>query len=201
MPGKLEIMHAIREGLDSLKGKVNRTASSTEWSSAVKTELCRIGQCQFLCKVGARTNEVDEAHRDYGEWLYDVTWLEYGPDGRLVDAHLVAECEWSHFGEIDEDFQKLLLAHAGVRLMVFDGNPKCGNDFWPGSEEVARRLAERVRDFNGSRLDDAWLLAAWEKTDARGKAETQEEYDRAWRFRYFTIETKTAAIAHPFPGE
>ena len=91
MPGKLEIMRAVREGLDGLK--VVQGARDTEWTSAVETELCRIGQCQFRCKVGARTDEVDEAHRDYGEWLFDVTWLEYGRDGRLIDAHLVAECE------------------------------------------------------------------------------------------------------------
>lgn len=88
MPGKLEIMRAVRLGLDSLRGKGKRTARDKEWTSAIKTELCRIGRCKFRCQVGARKNEVDETHLDYGEWLYDVTWLEYGGDGQLVDAHL-----------------------------------------------------------------------------------------------------------------
>ena len=64
--------------------------------------------------------EVAKENCDHGEWLYDVTWLEY--EGELLtDAPLVAECEWSGGEEIDHDFQKLLLARAGVRLTIFDG--------------------------------------------------------------------------------
>ncbi len=85
--------------------------------------------------------------------LYDVTWLEYGRDGLLIDAHLVAECEWGDFHDIGEDFEKLLLARAGARLIIFDDTYK------PYSKEIAKRLAERVKEFNGSRDEDAWLLA------------------------------------------
>ena len=42
--------------------------------------------------------------------------------------------------------------------------------------------------FNGSRAEDAWLLAAWER-NANG-----------WSFRYFTIEMN-AAIPFPPPSE
>ena len=194
MPGKLEIMREVRKGLDSLKGKVKRTASDTEWTSAIKTELCRIGRCEFCCKVGA--SDVNKCQCNYGEWLYDVTWLEYGGDGQLVDAHLVAECEWANLiknDEIDGDFRKLLLARTGVRLMVFNGDFRC-DGCKPGTERIAKRLAESVRNFNGSCAEDAWLLAAWEKTES----EKEEEYDRAWRFTYFTIDANTA-IVHPFP--
>ena len=93
------------------------------WTQAIKSELCRIGRGEeFKCKVGAHAREVAECHRDYGEWLYDVTWLEYDRDGCVTAAHLVAECEWGDITDIDEDFQKLLLARATVRLMIFDGN-------------------------------------------------------------------------------
>ena len=95
-------------------------------------------------------------------------------DGLLIDAHLVAECEWGDFEAIVEDFEKLLLARAGVCLMIFDGNYK------PGSKGIAERLAGRVREFNGSRAEDAWLLAAWEKRND------------GWWFRYFTIEMNAA---------
>ena len=37
--------------------------------------------------------------------------------------------------------------------MIFDGNYK------PGSKEIAERLAGKVREFNGARAEDAWLLA------------------------------------------
>ena len=178
MPGKFEIMRAVQRGLNSLE--VDKAESDTIWTKAVKTKLCEIGRGRFGYRVHARTNEVDEAYRDGGEWLYDVTWLEYEKSGRgLVDAPLIAECEWGDFEDIVEDFEKLLLARAGVRLMVFDGNYK------PGSKEIGERLAGKVREFNGSRAEDAWLLAAWERSDD------------GWSFKYFTIEMN-AAIPAPW---
>ena len=176
MPGKFEIMRAVQDGLNSLE--VDKAARDTVWTKAVKTKLCEIGRGRFSCKVGA--SNVNKGDCDYGEWLYDVTWLEYERAGLLIDAHLVAECEWGDFKAIVEDFEKLLLARAGVRLMIFDGNYK------PGSKGIAERLAGRVREFNGSRAEDAWLLAAWEKNDDD------------WSFRYFTIEMNAAI---PFPPQ
>ena len=183
MPGKFEIMRAVRDGLNSLK--VAEDKNDAWWSTTVKTELCRIGR-KFGCKVGAKANEVDEADRDYGEWLYDVTWLEYERDSlrswpatALIDAHLVAECEWGNFECICEDFEKLLLARTRVRLMIFD------SDRAGGSKETAERLAGKIREFNGSHAEDAWLLASWENDD--------------WSFRYFTIEMN-AAIPFPPPS-
>ena len=177
MPGKFEIMRAVREGLNSLE-----VTPTDDWTKVVLTKLCEIGRGRFGYSVYARKNEVNEAYRDGGEWLYDVTWLEYEKSDRgLVDAPLIAECEWGNFEAIVDDFEKLLLAREGVRLMVFGGNKK------PGSKEIAERLAERVREFNGSRAEDAWLLAAWERSDDD------------WWFRYFTIEMN-AAIPFPPPS-
>ena len=172
-------MREVRKGLDSLE--VGKSESNPIWTKAVKTKLCEIGR-EFGCKVCA--SGVEKADRDYGEWLYDVTWLDYEKSGQgeLVDAPLVAECEWGNFDAIVEDFEKLLLARAGVRLMIFDGNYK------PSSEGIAEQLAGRVREFKGSRAKDAWLLAAWEKSDDD------------WWFRCFTIEMN-AAIPFPPPSE
>ena len=180
MPGKSEIMRAVQKGLNSLE--VSKGEGPKVWNQAVKTKLCKIGRT-FDCKVCAR--DVDKADRDRGEWLYDVTWLKYEKNARgelvnLVDAPLVAECEWGNFKEIVYDFEKLLLARARVRLMIFDHN-------WAGvgSKEIVERLAGKVREFNGSHAEDTWLLADWEQED--------------WSFRYFTIEMN-AAIPFPPPS-
>ena len=177
MPGKSEIMRAVQKGLDNLE--IDDPKGNTEWTKAVKTELCKIGR-EFKCKVGAKRNEVEKAYRDFGEWLYDVTWLEYEPkpfpDGLLIDVHLVAECEWGNFERIIEDFEKLLQARAGFRLMIFTGSNQAN------SGEIAERLAERVREFKGSRVEDDWLLAAWE-----GSSDD-------WSFRYFTINPPTGTL-------
>ena len=129
---------------------------------------------------------------DYGEWLYDVTWFEYErehddlkwPATALINAHWVAVCEWGrgkNFEFIIEEFEKLLLVRTGFRLMIFAGSNQVK------SEEIAERLARKVREFKGSRAEDAWLLASWEGS-----------HDD-WRFRYFTIEMK-AAIPFPPPS-
>ena len=183
MPGKFEIMRAVCEGLNSLE--VSKGEGPRVWGRAVKTKLCEIGQGEFGCYVCA--SGVDEA-ANHGEWLYDVTWLEYERDSlkswpatALIEAHLVAECEWGNFEEIVYDFEKLLLAHARVRLMIFDHN-------WAGvgSKEIVERLAGKVREFNGSHAEDTWLLADWEQED--------------WSFRCFTIDANHQAIPFPAPS-
>ena len=177
-------MRAVRDGLDNLE--VVKPWTDTKGTKAVKTKLCKIGR-EFGCKVGARKNEVEKAYRDFGEWLYDVTWLEYErerdgfkwPATALINAHLVAECEWGTGEDLEyiiEDFEKLLQARAGFRLMIFTGSDQAN------SGEIAERLARKVREFKGSRAEDAWLLAAWEgNTDD-------------WSFRYFTITPATGTL-------
>ena len=177
-------MRAVQKGLNSIE--VDKGKSVAEWTEAVKTKLCKIGR-GFRYKVCA--SGVAECASNYGEWLYDVTWLEYGKgaDGELanlVDAPLVAECEWGNEGDVQDDFEKLLLARAGVRLMIFDG------DYEPGSQGIAERLANMVREFDGFRAEDVWLLAAWERSDSP----TPDDW---WRFRYFTIGTNGPL---PFPS-
>ena len=88
----------------------------------------------LLCRCA---RDVDKANRNHGEWLYDVTWLKYERDlGKrgldlavqarvaaaerkrclLIDSHLVAECEWGNLEQIVDDFEKLLLARAGMSV-------------------------------------------------------------------------------------
>ena len=166
MPENSKIIRAVKNGLDRLKAEIDRAALDSEWTKAIETELCRIGR-SFGYKVYA--SKVDDMEKDDGEWLYDVTWLEYEKSGRgeLTDAPLVAECEWGGEQKIEDDFEKLLLARAGVRVMIFHG----GNE--PGARSDL--LAGKVRAFNGSRAEDDWLLAAWEPNGD------------GWRFSYFTI--------------
>ena len=95
MPGKFEIMRAVRDGLDNLE--IAADAPPRDWFLVIATKLCDLGR-KFGWKVGA--SRVAEANRDRPEWLYDVTWLEYERGGGLlVDAPLVAECEWGRLRE------------------------------------------------------------------------------------------------------
>ena len=170
MPGKRDIMHAIRQGLDGLP--LTLQDSTADWTKGIKTMLCKLGH-----KFGYQTYGA----LGRGEWLYDVTWMAYSQgyeqndENNLVDAHLVAECEWGSFPEIKDDFEKLLLSRASVRLMIY-GDFQIYSDSC--DDGIAKRLAGFARDFNGARAEDAWLLATWEKSD---------NADKGWRFRYFTF--------------
>lgn len=179
MPDCTEIMHAVQEVLD----KINVTVRDrdTVWTKTIKTDLCKLGRDSFGCDVGA--SNVAESNRNFGEWLYDVTWLKYdeGSPRRVVAAPLVAECEWGTFDDIKDDFDKLLLAHATVRLMIYDGGYK------PGTKEIAQELATRVKKFSGSPAQDGWLLAAWERAKCRDE----------WGFNYFRI---SPIGVTPFPA-
>ena len=82
---------------------------------------------------------------------------------------LVVECEWGSYGYIKEDFQKLLLARADVRLMIYRDNGR------QDATQTAKQLARHVKKFNRSHAEDAWLLAA------------RIDDDPGFAFMYFTI--------------
>ena len=187
MPDKLEIMRAISTGLNEIDRKTLRPERETKWTCAILSKLCMIGRQQFQYRTRASS---DDAHNT--EWLYDLVWLRYNdnPDRQLLDVPLAAECEWGAYdspGGIRDDFQKLLLAQAGVRVMIYSGlrRPPDHPKQHLYSLPTAKRLATHIREFN-SRAENAWLLAAWEN-DADNR--------KSW-FRFFTIENNQVI---PFP--
>ena len=92
------------------------------------------GRVSGNCWVGSAGMDKRNDMRQYatkhggkigGEWLYDFTCLEYKHNddgGWLKGIPVVAECEWGNKDCIGDDFQKLLLARADVRVMIFNGN-------------------------------------------------------------------------------
>ena len=168
------MMRNIRGRLDAMALRAD--AANAEWTQAIKTELCSLGS-EFGFWVYAAGCEA----ADGGEYLYDVTWLDYEGDF-LTSAALVAECEWGNLPHIDEDFQKLLFPRADVRLMIFDGNHP------PFTQGIAEHLARHVRHFRRSADYDSWLFAAWEPYEGN---------ERGWRFRWFTITRGEARELNP----
>ena len=168
-----DIMTAIRNGLNKLP---DGAASKKHRTKAIKTLLCEIGRQQFGCLVRA----ADVNNADRGEWLYDVVWRRHDDRGRLTAVPLVAECEWLRPREIEKDFEKLLLARADVRLIIYRGK-------YEGSRETAERLAAHVMAFNGPHVEGGWLLAAWKRVD-----------DNPWfKFKCFTIQPDGTVVSIP----
>ena len=178
MIDKVAAIKEIKAGLNNLK--VGHPRGSAVWTRSVKTKLCKIGR-GFGYEVGA--SDVKLSERDYGEWLYDVTWRKYaGSPSNLVSAPLAAECEWHGEGNVRDDFDKLLLAQANLRLMIFYGGDR------ESSEKIVRQLASKVFSFKAPPRWESWLLAAWEGNPLCWDSGKGEEAGICeWRFRYFRI--------------
>lgn len=100
----------------------------------IKDKLALLGHHRFKYKVYANGLSPHHTQLNGGtfknaEWLYDLHWYVEGKDKyTTVRLPLVMECEWQQkrkgdrivpFSGIKYDFQKLLVANAEFRLMIF----------------------------------------------------------------------------------
>ncbi len=127
------------------------------WTRAVKEALCRWGldRGYYVCanRVADDFRSEPKKKRPRYEWLFDVTCLVY-QGNYLTGVPLVAECEWGNEAEIYDDFQKLLLARAEIRVMVFDAAQISSTDKFGKFEKAAKR-------FGMGQPGDTYLLAAY----------------------------------------
>ena len=132
--------------------KVEREAprlTQKQWTEKVLITLCKLGK-----ELGytAWATGVPDEYCDGNEFLYDASWHETDNCGRTISLPMVAECEWGNSGEVDYDFQKLLLARSKVRVMVY----------WiaqrENQEETCDRLRKHVGTFNGIEGDTYLLI-------------------------------------------
>jgi len=92
--------------------------------------------------------------------------------GHLESVPMVAESEWGDIIAIKEDFQKLLVARATVRVMVFNAEAVDG-----GIAAVVNRLREMVGVFQATQAGDTFLLVARE----------YDEDEDEWKFSFTEI--------------
>jgi len=156
----------ILGALDEFEGVGRDRWSDAEWTRRILTALCGVGR-----ELGHIVCASAVPGADWEEWLYDMCWLD-GKQG-LKSVPMVAECEWGHVDDIEAEFHKLLVARASLRVMVCDGWWQPGVDDSKGRATV-ERLRQHVRRFQGSRVDDSYLLVVYE---------WHENVRRSWRYR------------------
>ena len=153
--GKDRLINEMRNRLDLLFPEPD-----LGWTEAVKIALCEAckacdPQCQLYAS-GVRRVEEEGGLANGGEWLFDVTCLQYDSDGYLRRVPLVAESEWSRrIDDIYSDFEKLLVACADVRVMVFDGT------IWSGDDNKFDEFSAYITKSEHAAAGDTYLLAAW----------------------------------------
>jgi hypothetical protein len=124
---------------------------------AIKAGLCRLAP-RFDCYVCAgQCNNADWPE----EWLYDLLWLrvhQTEDKTTILDSPLVAEIEWASAldnGPIRHDFQKLLIARADLRLMIFRA---------PDSKQgrtIVQELVEQIGTYAHTKRGDRYLFACY----------------------------------------
>ena len=167
-----EIIQALLKEFKNLEDTDTSGWNQTQWTSEVMTALCKIGR-KNKYYVYASSNFVDKQEKCGGEWLYDVIWCKYERKYEkdfLKSIPVVAECEWGNLAQIKDDFEKLILARAAVRVFVFDGG-YCKK----GAEALANKFCDWVGAFEGSQKGDTYLLVGYEKDE------------KSWWFRYFKV--------------
>ena len=156
MPSGDEIVNTIRNHLDNLLMRPNliHAPRDSAFTKPVKTALCEACVAIFpgplhICATGVQIPPANQ-----GEWLYDVTCFRYeAPWPNRQKILLVGEVEWGDNNPraaVLQDFAKLLVARAEVRVMVYN------LDHMPFDE-----LASYIDNCGDSQSGDTYLLAAF----------------------------------------
>ena len=148
------LVKSVRTALDRLfveKGRM--PVADRERTIAVKQALCMAClETHPKAWVGASRMGMKGVGQ---EWLYDVTCVQYDKNYYLRRTRLVAEIEWSQRAAIWYDFEKLLVAQADVRVMVFKGT------WWAKDDERFVEFARYIQRLKTAKPRDTYLLAAW----------------------------------------
>ena len=82
-------INEIKKLLDSVAADGDGAIwNDSEWTKQIKNRVCTLGKRYRYWVYASSCDETDG-----GEWLYDITWLNYSGK-KLIDVELVLESEW-----------------------------------------------------------------------------------------------------------
>jgi hypothetical protein len=146
----------VMDGLNQVcKDAINEGWSNdtTKWTQQIKDRLCTIG-LDLGFEVCTQKSAAPKAN--WGEWLYDMTWLEYdrrGKEGYLIDIPLVLECEWLKGDKILDDFEKIIIAKAKNKVII------CQKANIDEINNMFKEFKGRISLFRRSEASDRYLFA------------------------------------------
>ena len=92
--------------------------SRTEWTEALIDTIGKVGvKEEYGYEVYAKNFK--ESVKDYGEWLFDMTWIDKRNDYDW-EVVMAMESEWDPSETaFRDDFEKLMVARCRLRVMSF----------------------------------------------------------------------------------
>ena len=143
----------LEKGLNALAVEARRNRrgwSDTRWTKRVKQLLVQLAGNKYETYASGVPEATD------GEWMCDVVWWHSGKDELLHRIPLVAECEWpKKEQDVWDDFQKLLIIRAAVRVMIFSANSRSE------ASELVKELKKQIQYFDSSQEGDTYLFASY----------------------------------------
>jgi hypothetical protein len=148
-----EIIEIVKQvGIDLSK----KTTADRAWTDEIKKRITDYGKSEdlYVC-VGKK----DIKNKDWGEWLYDITFLKRDANETIWEIPFVCESEWKGGFEIDTDFSKLVQARAKNKLMIFQAKNKIETD------EIHNRLVMAKDAFNAKQGEEkaAYFYMCWNR--------------------------------------
>ncbi len=130
------------------------TDGSRAWTEAFLDRLVEAArEMPDSDHIGVGGHPLFVENADFGEWLFDMIWLKYDQQQRMEGVYLVAESEWGSKEDVLDDFQKLLVARATVRVMVYDAH---------NAGDMTECFREHIGAFHGS-ADDTYVVIAYDE--------------------------------------
>ncbi|MGD0958870.1 MAG: hypothetical protein ABSB19_03595 [Methylomonas sp.] len=149
-PNPAEIATAISQLFTSLPTRIGEGKNNLEWTNQLKEDIGNLGVSLGwnVCTSGFKG-------RFENEWLYDLIWYRNDHDNKhLAEVYLVLESEWGSPHDVKYDFEKLLLAKATFKIMVFDAYDR-------HIEGVFGLLEENIRIFQKHATDETYIFAGY----------------------------------------
>ncbi|MBT3799662.1 MAG: hypothetical protein HOG05_00780 [Bacteroidetes bacterium] len=132
------------------KSALDRGLSDRQWTTEMKEIIGDLGVSNGfeVCATGF-------PDKFSTEWLFDITWYRNDSNGNLVETPLIVESEWnSKIEEIKYDFEKLLVARADYKVMIFQGSTT-------NIPNIISQLKQEVNVFKATIPQDRYLFIAY----------------------------------------
>jgi hypothetical protein len=141
-----QICKAIRGiEIDSLSG-------DRKWAKAIFKALADLGT-SLNYEICSSSND---GEYDAG-WLFDLVWYQNDENGRLFSVPLVLESEWHrNYERIKYDFEKLLIAKAQYKVMIFQAKGE-------KKAEYFNRLEAGIGAFHIACKSESYLLVCFDE--------------------------------------